>query len=141
MTRYACLMLLVLFVSGCASQWYVGEWEVTGARFPGISAMGVDEAEAWFGARAFYAEERVAFRGTTCGAPAFRVESVDEDAFRSLYRASFAALELEGDAVEVLRVGCPSEWASPAAMLIKVDGGSGYLVWDGVFFEVDRVSP
>lgn len=139
--RCALLLMSMLSMSACTSNWYVGEWQVTDAKFPGISAMGMEEAGEWFGSTAIYSESGVSFRNEQCDAPHFGFESLTQDDFRTSYRATFSDLDITGDRVEILHVGCPSAWIAPGATFIQADRGTGYLLWDGVFFKVERNAP
>lgn len=139
----AMMLLLTLFLLSCSAdnrEWYLGVWKVSDAKFPGISAMGMEEAKVWFGSEASYTKAKVAFRGETCESPEFTLTSLTEDEFFSSYRARFTALGIEGESVEILHVGCPSDWIAPGATLIKVNSNIGYTLWDGVFFKVDKIS-
>lgn len=134
--RHLLLLFLILGASGCASSWYIGEWTVTEARFPGISAMGVDEAREWYGAEAVYAASSVTFRDESCEQPRFTASEMDEAAFTRAYRTTFSALDIEGLSVRIVEVGCPDNWVHPGALLIEAGPESGYIVWDGVFFKM-----
>jgi|SRR5690554_1047545 hypothetical protein len=140
--RYITLLLMFLLFS-CSTpeaKWYLGVWQVSDAKFPGISAMGMDEATVWFGSEASYTETKVSFRDESCDNPKFTITSLTEDEFYSTYRARFKTLGIEGELVEILNVGCPSDWIAPGATLIKANNNSGYTLWDGVFFKVDKIS-
>jgi hypothetical protein len=139
--RYILILLSILATSGCTNDWYIGEWTVTDAKFPGISAIGVDEASEWFGSKAIYAESSVSFQGETCSQPQFTVKDVTEAEFRELYRASFLALDIDHSSVEMLEVGCPTSWTYPGATMIKVNANTAYIPWDGTFFKLVKHHP
>lgn len=138
MYRCIAIILVMLVASGCTRDWYTGEWTVTEARFPGISAMGLDEAREWYGSQAVYSASSVTFRGRRCEEPRFSVSEMNEAAFRNAYRATFSALDIDGSSVQILEVGCPDGWAHPGALLIEAGPESAYIVWDGVFFKLVR---
>jgi len=136
-------LIVVLLLPRCAgsdTDSHMGSWEVTDAKFPGISAMGMSEAREWFGATAVYSASAVTFREERCGDPRFERESLTEEDFRRSYRATFADLDIESPLVEVLHVGCPSNWVSPASTFLQSDRDTGYILWDGVFFKLERVA-
>lgn len=139
-----CISLLLLFLllscSTPEAKWYLGVWKVTDAKFPGISAMGMDEAKAWFGSEVTYTETKVTFRDESCHSPEFTTTLLTEDEFFSAYRATFKALGIEGESVEILHVDCSSSWTSSGATLVKANSNFGYTLWDGVFFKVDKIS-
>lgn len=138
--RYVVLFIFTLLSPGCTSSWYLGVWEVTDARFPGISAMGLEEARTWFGSKAVYSNSKVTFRGERCEAPQFKLESLTEENFRSEYKAAFTDLGIESTSAEILEVRCPSRWIVPASAFIKVNADTGYIVWDGVFFKLEKTA-
>lgn len=134
-------ILLCFFTLSCAaddSEWYLGGWEVSGAEFPGISAMGMEKAKTWFGSELTYTKEQVAFRGETCDSPVYSSTLLTEGEFYSLYRAKFQGLGIAGDSVELLEVGCPDNWIAVGSTMIKVSDISAYILWDGVFFKVEK---
>lgn|SRR5690606_34503708 len=139
--RFIPLLLIFLLFSCSANEneWYLGAWKVSDAKFPGISAMGMEEAKVWFGSEAIYTKTKVAFRDETCDSPEFKMTSLTEAEFFSSYRATFKQLEIEGESVEILQVGCPANWIAPGSTLIKANSNFGYTLWDGVFFKVDKV--
>lgn len=138
--RYIGLLLTLLLLSCSAdnSKWYHGQWQVTDATFPGISAMGMDDAKAWFGTKVTYSDTKVSFAGEVCDKPQFTLTALAEAEFYPLYRARFAQLGITGETADVLTVGCPSEWVAPGAVLIKATGNTAYTLWDGVFFKLDK---
>lgn len=135
-------LLITLFLLSCSAdndKWYLGQWQVTDAKFPGISAMGMDDARAWFGTEASYTDTKVSFADNVCEKPQFTLTALAEAEFYSLYRARFQQLGITAQSTEVLTVGCPSDWVAPGAVLIKADNETGYILWDGVFFKLDKV--
>lgn len=135
-------LLLTLFLLSCSAdndKWYLGQWQVTDAKFPGISAMGMDDARAWFGTKASYTDTNVSFADNVCEKPQFTLTALAEAEFYSVYRARFQQLGITAQSTEVLTVGCPSDWVAPGAVLIKADNDTGYILWDGVFFKLDKV--
>ncbi len=133
------IILFLISSSAQASDWYIGDWKVTDAKFPGTSAMDMDEAKVWFGSVATYTKEKVTFRNEICKNPVFKVESLTEYQFLLLYRATFDELRIDGDVVEILDVGCPSDWIAAGSILIKANTSFGYTLWDGVFFKINKM--
>jgi len=140
--KYITIILFFLISSSAqASDWYIGDWKVTDAKFSGISAMNMDEAKVWFGSVATYTKEKVTFHNEICENPVFKVESLTKDKFFSSYKATFDELSIEGEIVEILHVGCPSNWVSAGSTIIKANANFGYTLWDGVFFKIDKIAP
>ncbi|RUO29756.1 hypothetical protein CWE12_07225 [Aliidiomarina sedimenti] len=138
--RYISL-LLCLFTLSCAaadSDWYFGTWEVSDAEFPGMSAMGMEQAETWFGSELTYTPAKVAFRDERCDSPTFTTSSLTGDEFYASYRATLQALGIAGEQVEIVEVGCPDNWIAAGSKMIKAGSDSAYILWDGVFFRVEK---
>ncbi|RUO24350.1 hypothetical protein CWE09_10770 [Aliidiomarina minuta] len=140
--RYLVLLVSFWALSGCAqsSDWYEGRWQVTDAKFPGVSAMGMEEAQVWFGSEVRYSKDEVSFRDEVCAEPSFSLSRLNEGEFYTHYRAGFQSLKIAGDSVEILNVSCPSEWTVPGATLIKASDETAYVPWDGVFFKVTKIA-
>lgn len=136
--RYLVFICMLFALSGCSNSSDVDKWVVTDAKFPGISAIGLDEAREWYGSEAIYSESQVSFRGEACEQPQFTTREVTEAEFNNLYRTSFSALEINAPTVTVIEVGCPETWTTAGATFIKVDSETGYIPWDGVFFKLIR---
>lgn len=136
--RYILILLTLLATTGCSNEWYIGEWTVNAAKFPGISAIGIDEASEWYGSMAVYSESSVSFQGETCSQPQFVVKEVTEDEFNTLYKTTFSALEIDNSSVQILEVSCSTRWIHPGATLIEVSPYVAYIPWDGVFFKLIR---
>ena len=124
-----------------SNDWYLGKWKVIDASFPGISAMDMDEARAWFGSVAVYTNKLVSFREEVCVSPSYKINNLSEGEFYTDYKVTFKQLDIEAKSVDVLEVGCPENWTAAGSALIKADGRSGYLLWDGVFFRVNKIAP
>jgi hypothetical protein len=74
-------LLITLFLLSCSAdndKWYLGQWQVTDAKFPGISAMGMDDARAWFGTEASYTDTKVSFADNVCEKPQFTLTALAE---------------------------------------------------------------
>lgn len=146
MKRYSRVIVgaLGLFgVNACAVEqepWFIGVWHVTEAEFPGMSAMGREEAEAWFGRELYYSHDEVSFKTERCYEPVYSIASLTVDDFYDVYRATFEQLNIVGPEAQILHVGCPEQWTAPGSTLIKVDETSGYMLWDGVFFRVEKAA-
>ena len=138
--RFLILLFAILATSGCANQWYKGEWTVTDVKFPGVSAIGVDEAPQWYVTEALYSDVLVTFRDARCEQPQFTVRELQQGAFQREFRASFAALDIAGSSVQVLEVGCPGSWTEPGSTFIQASPDSGYVLWDGAFIKLVRKS-
>lgn len=139
--KYLAIILFLISSAVHAGDWYLGAWKVMGAKLPGVSAMDLDEAKTWFDSEAEYTQEKVTFRNEVCDNPIFKTETLSKDEFYSSYRVSFEQLGIEGQAVEILNVGCPAEWVAAGSTVIKANAQFSYTLWDGVFFKIVKVAP
>lgn len=139
--RYINLLIISCLASCSApeSEWYIGVWQVTDAKFPGVSAMGMEEAEEWFGDEATYSNNKVTFRDESCAHPEFQVTSSNAAEFYANFRARFQDLEITGESVEILEVVCSGNWVAPGALLIRATDNTAYTLWDGVFFKLEKI--
>lgn len=117
---------------------YEGVWRITDAKFPGVSAMGMEEAQEWFGSEARLSTSHVSFQDEVCEQPSFHVNTLNESEFYTYYRARFHSLGIENETVDIVEVGCPDYWGVPGSMFVQVSDNLAYLPWDGVFFQVEK---
>lgn len=136
--------MLLVTISGCANSepepWYLGSWSVSDAEFPGMSAMGMTEAQEWFGLVASYRLDRVSFKDDSCHTPAYTTRKLSESDFYQEFRATFAALAIDQEEVTLVEVNCAGDWLAPGSVLIQVDEDNAYTTWDGVFFKLDKLN-
>lgn len=140
--KYIAIIFFILIHSVAqANDWYLGKWKVSDALFPGISAMDTKEAKVWFGSIATYTKDKVTFRKEICKKPVYKVETLTKDQFYSSYKTTFDKLHIEGEVVEILHVGSSlkADWTAPSATIIRANKKFGYILWDGVFFKVDKI--
>src|SRR5690554_3018138 len=136
--RFLLLMLSLTWFTGCANNWYTGDWTVTDVEFPAVSALSYEDAQAWFGSKAKVSKSVFLFRDSRCDSPQFEHESFTESEFYRAYRASYAQLGIAGDSVEVIRVTCSEASVFAGNTLIQVNEDVLYIPWDGAFFRLER---
>ncbi len=118
---------------------YFGRWEVIGFDMPGFHALSAEESQALVGTEAFFSEGEARFGDRGCRPPAYDERDVELADFGSEYRLDPALLDLT-DPVHVVDVGCAAGPGPGSLLIIRADG-SLLTVWEGVFFELARVSP
>ncbi len=119
---------------------YFGRWEVIGFDMPGFHALSAEESQALVGTEAFFSEGEARFGDRGCRPPAYVERDVELPDFGSEYRVDPALLDLS-DPIQLVDVGCAAAWTRPGSLLILRADGSMLTVWEGVFFELARVSP
>jgi len=116
------------------SEWYLGDWRIAEARFPGISAMTAQDAAAWVGHNILYGNRSVELKNETCNAPTYESSSVSPVDFMGRNMSMLETLEINTPMVELVEVDCSSPWIGPGFTIIKRDDRSGYIFWDGAYF-------
>ncbi len=119
---------------------YSGRWEVIGFDMPGFHALSAEESQALVGTSASFSATEARFGERGCRPPAYDKRDVGLADFGSEYRVDPALLDVS-DPVQVVDVGCAAAWTGPGSVLILRADGSLLTVWEGVFFELARVSP
>ena len=126
---------------GCAEplpQYHLGNWRVTGHQASGISAMDPDTAAAWVGRIAEYSSTRARFGAEECVEPTYAITTFGAEGFAAEFGVSPDTLGLAAP-VTIVTVGCRGEWTVPGNRLIVKNRDRLFTLWDGVFFELDRV--
>lgn len=120
----------------------LGVWTVVGHRMAAVSALAEDQAAAWHGREIHLTEMWASFEGDTCRSPHYVERDADVAEIGRSYRILPAALGLStgaGATARTVRVSCGSdEWASAGGYFILRSPDEGFIVRDGVFFEVQR---
>lgn len=139
-----CLIGAALIVASCAARSrpvFQGDWRVIWFTAPGISALAPTEAARWIGTVATYDKRRAAFGAESCATPSYATRTMAPDEFAKEYRVRPADLGLQGDAVTLITVTCPSAWTNRGSLLIVKSADVMLTMWDGVFFELERRTP
>lgn len=136
----------VLTMSACgtaepgAGPGYFGRWRVVGYDMPGFHALSAKESQALVGTEASFSATEARFGDRGCRPPAYLERQVELPDFGSEFRVDPGLLDLT-DPVRVVDVGCTAAWNGPGSLLILRADGSMLTVWEGVFFELARLSP
>ena len=129
---------VVLALVACSqSPWYEGQWRVVSAKFPGVSAVGVDDIEPLLGQVGTISNAELTLGNRRCDAPALSAMQVDRAAFEFDYRLRFSALGFEGESLSMLRAECAGSAVHPFSTLIH-NNGLTYSIWEGAFVELER---
>ncbi|WP_147273102.1 hypothetical protein [Billgrantia montanilacus] len=115
-------------------EWYLGDWRIVEARFPGVTAMTDQEAAAWVGLDIHYSNNSVELKNEICNAPAYESNSVPPVDFMGRNMSTLETLEINTSMVELIEVDCTPSWMGPGFTIIKRDDHSGYIFWDGAYF-------
>lgn len=118
---------------------YLGSWEVVGFDMPGFHALSAEESTAIVGKKAAFAESEARFGDQRCRPPAYSEGILELAEFGAEYRVDPALLDLF-EPVRLVEVGCAAHWTGPGSLLIPRADGSLLTVWEGVFFELVRLT-
>ncbi len=99
--------------------------------------MSEAQADGWNGSTLTLAADRVQFRTSSCLAPSFNTHEVSTATFIEGFRATPGLLGQSAAAVCVTEVSCNGSWTEPGALLVH-GRSAPFLLWDGVFFELER---
>ena len=138
MTKYLLVLVASIAVVSCAkTPCYEGQWRVVSAKFPGVSAVGVDDIEPLLGQVGTISNAALTLGNRQCDAPALSAMQVDRAAFEFDYRLRFSALGFEGESLSMLRAECAGSAVHPFSTLIH-NNGLTYSIWEGAFVELER---
>ncbi|WP_083005394.1 hypothetical protein [Halomonas sp. GT] len=121
-----------------ANEWYLGAWELTEVRFPHVSAMTDQEATAFIGRTIHYGEKSVQLIDSTCSNPIYKTEIETAGDFLTGRRFPLESIEIYTPSVEILRVECTSGSYAPGLSVIKKNENTGYISWDGAYFQITK---
>jgi hypothetical protein len=136
---------LLVFI-GCGQAGKVpiigGTWMVIDHKAPGISAMGREEADSWVGKVAQYSNDKASFDGKVCESPIYKQRGMRAEDLYTGFRISPESLGYEDGPIELIEVYCGDrEWMTPGSTLIRMGENKLFMVWDGVFFHLEKQEP
>ncbi|WP_155833426.1 hypothetical protein [Halomonas sp. BC04] len=131
-------LLLWLPAAAEANEWYLGSWELIEVKYPHISAMTDEEAATYIGRTIHYGKNSVNLIDHACSNPIYKTEVVTAGDFLTGSRFPLESLEIGGSSVELLKVECGSGGHAPGLSVIKKDAITGYISWDGAYFQITK---
>ncbi len=101
--------------------------------------MSPEEAKTWVGKVAHYTKQTASFDGETCASPTYRQRIILLEKFYDEFRASPELLDYTEGPIPSVEVLCGKRsWAAPGSMLMKGEEVPMVMVWDGVFFFLQK---
>jgi hypothetical protein len=119
-----------------------GEWRITDKNYcPHICAMDDEQASSYKGRILNYSASAVSNGIDSCSSPTFTIHELTQDQFEAAYRFPPTNIGLTGQVVTEISVGCNDNphWPAFGALILLKDSKTILTLWDGVFFEADRV--
>jgi len=148
MTRYLLLLytgllFFILLLSACITNGlpsaFYGTWTVVDHKEPGISAMSQNEINSWMGKKIHYSKLKASLPSESCQLPAYKSESMTTQEFQSEFHFMPASLGYTGQIIEIINISCKNEvWIAPGSTLIWLEKEKLFVIWDGVFFHLQK---
>ena len=122
-----------------SSRSYLGTWQITSSTFGAYSAMSEEDCSALVGTRFEYFKDYAIYDdGHRLDSPQYIESILTADDFSSIYQGtSLETLGISKDSIQVVAIENASGIGD--TFYIK-DENTLIIPWDGVFFEVQRVS-
>jgi hypothetical protein len=116
----------------------VGRWEVVDFLLTPVAAIDETTAINWLGLLAIYSKDIVGFEAEPCDKPSFREHREEYADYFEDFETDPAALDIRAPDVDVISVDCYGEaWSGPGSEVIRVQGDSLVVVFDGVFLTME----
>jgi hypothetical protein len=137
------LLLFVILMSACIKSNlpadFYGTWTVVAHREPGISAMNRDELNAWLGKKLHFSILKASLPSESCEFPVYNSETMTLQEFQSEFHFMPTSLDYTGRIIEIINISCKNAaWAAPGSTLIWLEKERLYMIWDGVFFRLQK---
>jgi hypothetical protein len=118
---------------------YYGKWKVIGYKALPVSAMSETGARSWLGRIGVYGPNSARFHETECEKTSYLPRTVSVVDFVRDYRCKPADLGIPSGTVEIIEVESAGHpFANPGGVLIKRADGKMLMLWDGVFFILQK---
>lgn len=136
------LFLFMLFVAPMASseQWYEGAWKIDGAKFPGISAVGMEDISPYVGKVKTVSKASIPLRNSLCESPIFKERNITKEDFEFDYRATYEELGFKNGDVQVVSAICKNSLNFIFSHIIH-NNGVTYGYWEGAFVALSKSKP
>lgn len=141
MRRAAALLLLPLALAcgrSAPPEPFFGDWRVTGASTPGVSAVSPETAQGAVGTPAEFSARRASYGDSRCSGPSYTRRWLSPATFSEAYGIDPAQLSLSGQQIEFVDVTCESGALNQGGTLIIRADGTMLTAWDGAFYVLAR---
>lgn len=137
------LLTILISVSACnenalPSAFY-GTWTIIEYKTPGISAMNPNEINAWMGNDIHYSKSTATLLAESCQSPTYTKKLISSQEFQTVFHFEPSLLNYTGEKIETINILCADHgWITPGSSLIWLGREQLYLLWDGVFFRLQK---
>ena len=102
--------------------------------------MSARETDTWVGRKARYSGSLAQFGKDECSAPQYETRSLILQAFAQEFRVPSTDLGLPAP-IQIVEIRCADPWDGPGNRLFVKGPNELLTLWDGVFFELQCLSP
>lgn len=140
--RRVVVLLLLLLAAACGPsappEPFFGDWRVTGASTPGVSAVSQPTAQGAAGTAAEFSARQASFGDNRCLGPSYTRRWLSPATFSEAYGIDPGQLSLTGQQIEFVDVTCESGALNQGSTLIIRADGTMLAAWDGAFYVLTR---
>lgn len=137
------LLSILIFLSACNQNALLsalyGTWSIIEHKEPGISAMNPSEIDAWIGKEIHYSKSTALLLAESCQSPTYNQKLISIQEFQSGFHFKPVFLDYTGEVIETINISCGKhDWITPGSSLIWFGREQLYMLWDGVFFRLQK---
>lgn len=132
-------MFMLASILGCSNKTdsFFGEWRVKKPiAYCPIYGMDDKTINSYIGKKAIYKLDAARFDNEICNNPQYKKEIVSNEDFFVGFHIEIKNLGISSDTIKVIEI---KGWTNPGSYLIIKNKNSLITVWDGVFFELERI--
>ena len=134
--RLLLILMIIASQTTYADAWYEGKWEVLGAKFPGISAIGMEEVKPYIGKSETISKSALPLKNSSCNTPTFEESTVSQEDFILVYGVMFEDLGFSEGDVNVVHAHCENRLSFIFSHIIQ-NSGVTYGVWEGAYIQLE----
>ncbi|XOZ35037.1 hypothetical protein ACMDCT_07330 [Halomonadaceae bacterium KBTZ08] len=138
--KHLFLFMFIVAPLANAESWYEGTWKISGAKFPGISAVGMDDISPYIGEVKAISKTSIPLKNSFCKEPLIEESEVSKEDFEFEYRASYEELGFGEGSVKVVSAKCKNKKDFVFSHMIQ-NNGVTYGLWEGVFIVLRNSKP
>lgn len=137
------LLTILIFLSACNQNAllpaFYGTWTIIEHKEPGISAMNPNEIDSWIGMEIHYSKSTALLLTESCQSPTYNQKLISIQEFQNVFHFKPDFLDYTGEEIETINISCGKhDWITPGSSLIWLGREQLYMLWDGVFFRLQK---
>lgn len=134
-------LLLVSVVTSCAirdPKPVEGTWVITDAVMPGISEANPQEARQWFGQSYHYGANNLVLGQIQCQSPVYSEQRLNAEEFNAQFNVPLSTLGAGKQDIQAYQISCDNDELLPGQQLFITGHREAYMLWDGVFYKMEK---